>query len=64
MFQTASASDPRFVALGSYGDGQGGPDWRTEIEHPDDDHLVITMFNILPQGEQAKAVETCYRRKS
>lgn len=51
--------------LGSYGDGQGGPDWgwRTEIEQPDPDTLVIVMTNITPQGEEAKAVETRYLRK-
>ncbi len=65
MFSTAPASQaPRFSVLGSYGDGQQGPPWgwRTEIEQPDADTLLITMFNIEPQGEEARAVETRYRR--
>lgn len=65
MFSSAAASQaPRFSALGSYGDGPQGPPWgwRTEIEQPDADTLVITMFNITPQGEEARAVETRYRR--
>lgn len=65
LFSTAPADAAHFAALGHYGDGQGGPDWgwRTEIEQPDDDHLVITMYNITPGGEEAKAVEVRYARK-
>lgn len=66
MYCTGSADAGKgFNVLGSYGDGQGGPDWgwRTEIEQPDADTLVIVMTNIAPQGEEAKAVETYYRRK-
>ncbi|KAF1721777.1 DUF1579 domain-containing protein [Pseudoxanthomonas wuyuanensis] len=64
MFCAGSGDDPRLNVLGSYGDGQGGPPWgwRTRLEQPDDDTLVITMFNITPAGEEAKAVETRYRR--
>lgn len=64
MFSKATSEAQRFSVLGSYGDGQQGPPWgwRTEIDQPDDDTLVITMFNIEPQGEEAKAVETRYRR--
>ena len=64
MFSSGPASADHFNALGSYGDGQGGPrwDWRTEIEQPDADQLIITMTNISPQGEAAKAVEVRYQR--
>ncbi len=63
MFSAGPAS-AHFNVLGSYPDGQGGPrwDWRTEIEQPDPDQLIITMTNISPQGEAAKAVEVRYRR--
>jgi hypothetical protein len=65
--QTANGAEPaHFTALGSYGDGQTPPGprwgWRTEIEQADDDHLVITMTNISPEGEEAKAVEVLYVR--
>lgn len=64
MYSTGTPGDPRFAVLGSYGDGQGGPrwGWRTELEQVDDDHLTIRMYNITPEGQEALAVETCYRR--
>lgn len=63
MFSTGGAQrDPD--VLGSYGDPAGGPrwGWRTRMEQPDADSLVITMFNITPQGEEMRAVETRYTR--
>lgn len=65
MFSTGTAGEPRLSVLGSYGDGQGGPrwGWRTELEQPDADTLVITMTNITPEGEAVKAVETRYARR-
>lgn len=64
MFSSAATDGDRFAVLGGYDDGKGGPrwGWRTEIEQPGDDELVITMFNISPQGEETKAVETRYVR--
>lgn len=66
MYSTQGAGDGLWNALTHYGDGQGGPPWgwRTEIEQPDDDTLVITMINIPPPevSPPAKAVEIVYRR--
>ena len=64
MFSTAPDDGGGFKALGSYGDGQGGPrwGWRTEIAQPSADELVITMFNIAPDGGESKALETRYGR--
>lgn len=64
MLCTGRGDDPRLAVLGSYGDGQEGPrwGWRTQLEQPDPDTLIITMTNISPTGEETKAVETRYRR--
>lgn len=68
MFSTSPGpgAEPHFSVLGSYGDDQTPPGprwgWRTEIEQPDDDALVIVMTNIAPDGREARAVEvTCTR---
>ena len=65
MFSEGEPGD-RFSVLGSY--DAGGPDvprwgWRTEIDVLDDDNIVVTAFNISPEGDEAKATETRYLRK-
>jgi hypothetical protein len=63
MHAEGDAQERGFTVLGSY-EVPGGPPWgwRTEFVQPDDDHLIITAYNISPRGEEIRAVETAYRR--
>jgi hypothetical protein len=52
------------IVLGSYPPGDGSPDWgwRTTLELREPNNLVITHYNITPQGEEAPGVEINYKR--
>jgi hypothetical protein len=58
------AGDGEINVRGSY-PAPPGPDWgwRTLLEHPSPDALVIRMFNITPDGLEELAVEATYRRR-
>jgi hypothetical protein len=65
MFSEGKKPDKLFSVLGSYGGGEMPEPWgwRTEIELPEKDKMIITAYNISPSGEESKATETVYTRK-
>jgi hypothetical protein len=65
MLLTGSyAGDGEVNTRGAY-PAPTGPDWgwRITLEMPDVMTLVLRMFNITPDGQEAWAVEATYRRR-
>ena len=64
MFSEGEATNHGFSVTGHYDVPDHPPwGWRTVYDLLDPDHLVITSYNITPDGQQAKAVEIKYNRK-
>ena len=65
MFSDGEATARGFTVLGKYDAAPDAPPWgwRTVYELTDDNHLTITAYNITPDGQEAKAVETTYVRR-
>jgi hypothetical protein len=64
LFSTGEPILDGFWVRGSYPDPSGGPDWgwRTELKFYASDHFMLTAYNILPDGFEARAIEADYRR--
>jgi hypothetical protein len=64
MFSEGEATERGFTVQGKYDVAPDSPPWgwKTVFEVIDENHLTITAYNVTPDGQEAKAVETTYGR--
>jgi hypothetical protein len=64
LFSKGAQVGPAVSVFGLYDVEPGTPrwGWRTAYRMPSKDTLIITAFNVSPQGDESKAVEVHYKR--
>ncbi len=66
MFSQLAREDDEFAVQGTYAVFQDKKEewgWRTEILQENENTLIITAYNITPEGQETKATEIVYKRK-
>ena len=66
LFSTGKATQDGFSVFSQYDIAKGVPPWgwRTEYRLIDDNSLIITSYNVTPEGQESKAIEVIYHRIS
>ena len=68
MFSEGKKGEAKINILGGYAyvtpETEQHWGWRTQIEMVNESEMVITAFNISPEGEETKATETVYKKSS
>ncbi|MGZ5247151.1 MAG: DUF1579 domain-containing protein [Flavitalea sp.] len=66
MFSQGDKGEDNIRVLGSYAyvtpETEQHWGWRTHIDMVSDTEMIITAFNISPEGEESKATETVYKK--
>ena len=62
VFNKIDINKEGFHLAGNYNGTDETWNWRSEIDMPDKNTLIISSYNIKPNGMEAKATETIYNR--
>ncbi len=66
MLSSGEATTNGFSVFGEYGSPEYGEQlwgWRTTLEIISESEMILTAYNVSPEGDEAKATETVYRRQ-